>query len=330
MSGRSRLGFVVLLTAAWLACDPPVGDDDSAFADDDDLDMVEIPSGAFHLGAVDHDPNALPEELPRHEVTLSAFWLDLREVTVADFGLAVEAGVVEEPSCRLEYEDQEQYCNWDKEGRGDHPVNGVDWFDAIPTAGTSAIVAISATNEAGLAPFTVSADHRVVNGVDWFDARAYCEWLGKRLPTEAEFEYVLRARRINAVYPWGDEPVPPDGYANIVGEETLDAGTGWDHIPGYRDDYVGSAPVGSFAADPFGLYDVSGNVWEWTEDWFDPAGYPEGQDVDPAGVPDGERKVLRGGGYHCIREELRCSERHNKQPDDRVIFTGFRCAASGL
>jgi len=281
---------VVLLTAAWLACDPPVGDDDSAVADDDDLDMVEIPSGAFHLGAVDHDPNALPEELPRHEVTLSAFWLDLREVTVADFGLAVEAGVVEEPSCRLEYEDQEQYCNWDKEGRGDHPVNGVDWFDA----------------------------------------RAYCEWLGKRLPTEAEFEYVLRARRINAVYPWGDEPVPPDGYANIVGEETLDAGTGWDHIPGYRDDYVGSAPVGSFAADPFGLYDVSGNVWEWTEDWFDPAGYPEGQDVDPAGVPDGERKVLRGGGYHCIREELRCSERHNKQPDDRVIFTGFRCAASGL
>ena len=286
---RRPLGWLPALLPVWiwLGCTPADGDDDSTEGGDDDREMVAIPGGTFHLGAVDHDTNALPEELPRHEVSLSPFLLDLHEVTVEAYGQAVEAGVVDEPSCRLEYEDQDVYCNWGKEDRLDHPVNGVDWFDA----------------------------------------RTYCQWLGKRLPTEAELEYVLRAKRINAVYPWGDEPVPPDGYANLVGEETLEAGTGWEHIPGYQDPFVGSAPVGSFAEDPFGLRDVTGNVWEWTEDWFDEAGYPDGQDVDPAGVAEGERKVLRGGGYHCVREELRCSERHNKRPDDRVIFTGLRCAA---
>ena len=290
MIRRPRVWLPALLAAwVWLGCSPPTGDDDSSAGGADDLGMVEIPGGSFQLGAVDHDPNALSVELPRHEVTLSPFLLDLHEVTVEAYGQAVEAGVVEEPSCRLEYEDQEEFCNWGKEDRMDHPVNGVDWFDA----------------------------------------REYCGWLGKRLPTEAELEYVLRAERTNAVYPWGDELVPPDDYGNLLGEETKDADTGWEYIQGYRDPFVGSAPVGSFAVDAFGLYDVSGNVWEWAEDWVDEAGYPDGQDVDPPGVADGERKILRGGGFHCVREELRCSERHNKQPDDRVVFTGFRCASDG-
>ncbi len=254
---------------------------------DPDQPMVIVPGGVFELGAVDQDTKAQPSEYPRHEVTLSDFRLDRHEVTIAAYREAVDAGVVEPPVCRLEYAWQGEYCNWDKANRDDHPVNGVDWSDAD----------------------------------------AYCAWRGLRLPTEAEFEYVLRARRDGAIYPWGDEDVPPVDYANVVGEETANAGTGWEHIEGYEDGFVGTAPVETFPVDPFGLFDISGNLWEWVSDWYDDGGYEPADDPDPTGPASGDRKVLRGGGFHCVRDELRCSERHNKPPDDRVIYSGFRCAA---
>jgi formylglycine-generating enzyme required for sulfatase activity len=187
-------------------------------------------------------------------VSISDFRLDRHEVTVAAYGQAVDAGVVEAPTCRLEYAWQGEHCNWDKTGRDDHPVNGVDWDDA----------------------------------------NAYCGWRGLRLPTEAEFEYVLRAQRPEAVYPWGDEPLPPPDYANVVGEETETAGTGWEYIPGYEDGFVGSAPVETFIEDPWGLFDISGNLWEWVGDWYDADGYDPAAGEDPAGPASGERKVLRG------------------------------------
>ncbi len=286
-SWRRRAGGALAAGAvALLGCNPTAGDDDDDDTTSGPDGMVDIPGGTFQMGAVAHDTAAQPSEHPLHEVTLSPFRLDLHEVTVAAFRDAVDAGVVGEPSCRLESEEDEIYCNWGVDDRDEHPVNGVDWIDAS----------------------------------------AYCAWLGLRLPTEAEFEYVLRTGRINAVYPWGDDPTPPDGHGNVVGEEVVDAETGWEHIPGYDDPFVGSAPVGSFDPDSFGVHDVSGNIWEWTQDWFDEAGYPAGPAADPTGAEQGERRVLRGGGFHCVLAELRCSERHHKAPDDRTIYSGFRCA----
>lgn len=249
----SRPLWLAAVLLAPLACEGPVGDDDDDTTETGDP-MVAIAGGSFELGAVDHDTKAQPSELPRHEVSISDFRLDRHEVTVAAYGQAVDAGVVEAPTCRLEYAWQGEHCNWDKTGRDDHPVNGVDWDDA----------------------------------------NAYCGWRGLRLPTEAEFEYVLRAQRPEAVYPWGDEPLPPPDYANVVGEETETAGTGWEYIPGYEDGFVGSAPVETFIEDPWGLFDISGNLWEWVGDWYDADGYDPAAGEDPAGPASGERKVLRG------------------------------------
>ncbi len=251
-----------------------------------EVEMVVIPGGTYMMGAVDRDDDARVCERPRHQVTVSDFLLDRTEVTVAAYREAVEAGVVPEASCPTRYPDEEELCNAGRTDRDDHPINGVSWDEA----------------------------------------QAYCAWKGKRLPTEAEFEYALRAGQFDAVYPWGDGRVPPERFGNVVGEETQQAYPRWDHVPGYRDPYVGTSPVGSFEPNSLGLVDMTGNVWEWCQDWYGVQSYPATAETDPQGPPAGEHKILRGGGFHCILAELRSAERHHKPHTDDSFYSGFRCA----
>ena len=249
--------------------------------------LVSIPGGTFPMGAVDRDPDARDWESPRREVTVATFRLDRTEVTVAAYAEAVAAGIVSEPGCTPHDAWGDELCNYRHEDRRDHPVNGVSWIDAD----------------------------------------AYCRWRGARLPTEAEHEYALRAGDDDALYPWGDTPVPPEKVGNYAGESAPRAHAEGPVLTGYDDGFGLTAPVASFPSNALGVHDLSGNIWEWCSDWFDPRYYEGGPTLDPRGPDHGERRVLKGGNFYCIREELRISERHHKRPTDEAVYSGFRCAA---
>lgn len=159
-----------------------------------------------------------------------------------------------------------------------------------------------------------SPEHPVA-WIPWRDAQAYCGWLGGRLPTEAEWEYAARGGRDGLLYPNGDE---------ISGDEANIEKTGG------RDKYEASAPVASFSPNDFGLYDMAGNVIEWTADWFDPeyyATFAEGEiAVDPTG-PSEETggRIVRGGSWRNNAWALRLSLRMSVVPEDPTEYIGFRC-----
>ena len=165
-------------------------------------------------------------------------------------------------------------------------------------------------------------DHPVTH-VSYDDALAYCEWAGRRLPTEAEWEYAARGGRQRARYPWGDELTPDGRYlCNIWQGE-------FPRVNTAEDGYVGTAPVGSYPANGLGLFDVAGNVWEWCSDWFDRT-HPPGPLVDPTGPQAGAVRVIRGGSYLChvsYCNRYRVSARSQADPLSTTGNTGFRVAA---
>jgi formylglycine-generating enzyme required for sulfatase activity len=145
-----------------------------------------------------------------------------------------------------------------------------------------------------------------VVGITWEDARAYAAWLGRRLPTEAEWEYAARSGRPGLKYPWGDEP--DTARANFSS--------------------FGIAPVKSYAPSSLGLYDMAGNVWEWCADWYGSDFYAGSPAADPGGPAVGVHKVLRGGAWYCDPREARVANRYYAVPDARSFHIGFRCARS--
>ena len=146
------------------------------------------------------------------------------------------------------------------------------------------------------------ADHPVVH-VSWHDAVAYCEWAGRQLPTEAQWEYAARGGLEGRRYAWGD------------------------------DGYLGTSPVATYPANGFGLYDMAGNVWDWCADWFSPNTYRMSSLVDPAGPPNGQARVMRGGSYLCHESyynRYRVAARSYNTPDSSSGNCGFRTVSKDV
>lgn len=155
-------------------------------------------------------------------------------------------------------------------------------------------------------------DNYPVIGVNWFDAKAYAEWAGKRLPTEAEWEYASRGGLIDKRFSHGNELTHTN--ANFIGKGGADI---WDH----------PSPVASFKPNNYGLFDVMGNVWEWCEDLYDENYYAVSEPENPKGPESTprERRVIRGGSWMSFKHFLRVALRNYQNPEMKNDHTGFRC-----
>jgi len=147
--------------------------------------------------------------------------------------------------------------------------------------------------------YSPTDDHPMIY-VSWFDAQAYCEWAGKRLPTEKEWEFSARGGLVGKEFPWGDDEAVAREYANFDGVLGRDQ---WDET---------TAPVGSFRPNGYGLHDMAGNVWEWCGDWYS---------------EDKEYRVLRGGSWNCNTYDLRVAHRSGFIPSFTYLNYGFRCVS---
>ncbi len=302
-------------------------------------EMVWITGGKFTMGGVGDD--VPPDELPRHDVRVDGFWMDKTEVTNEQFAAFVGATryvtVAERPLSSKttpgllpEFEGKAASLCFLAPKPGEPLVGDAhQWW--MPVAGANwRHPEGEGSNLAG------REKHPVVH-VCYEDAVAYCKWAGKRLPTEAEWEYAARGGIDSEPFVWGAEMKPGGKWmANIWQGE----------FPAERlaeDGFAGTAPAGSFPANNFGLHDMAGNVWELTEDWYrsdtyahrtknpdraarrNPKGPEDSKDPDEPGV---WKKVTRGGSFMCADNYCRGyrpSARMKTAPDTGLQNTGFRC-----
>jgi len=180
----------------------------------------------------------------------------------------------------------------------------------------------------------LNGEDQPVTGVTWYEAAEYAGWLSKlsgrrfRLPTEAEWEYAARGERDGRNY-WGDDPDAACRNANGADQTAKQQWSDWT-VTECNDGYKVSAPVGRFAANSYGIHDIMGNAWEWTNDWYDAEYYFEGPVKNPPGPAGGKLKIPRGGGWLNASECVRVADRNGFAPDFSILFLGFRLVASDL
>ncbi|MCX5868555.1 MAG: SUMF1/EgtB/PvdO family nonheme iron enzyme [Proteobacteria bacterium] len=232
-------------------------------------ETVCIPQGCFNMGDAFNEGDS--SERPVHNVCISAFELDIYEVTNARYKQCVDAGECIAPQLISSNTRSSYYGN--------------STYDNFPMI-----------------------------YVDWFEAKAYCQWAGLRLPTEAEWEYAARGGLEGKRYPWGDNDPTC----------TLGASNGAQYVPCSPDDTI---EVGSFAANGYGLYDMSGNVLEWVNDWYGEGYYSSSPTNDPQGSGSGTARLFRGGNWidAAYPYSLRVAYRSVNGPGMSDKSLGFRC-----
>lgn len=277
--------------------------------------QVPIPAGTFAMGDAFDEGYAADGETPVHAVRLDAFRMDAAAVTNAQF-----ATFVKDTGHLSGAEEFGVSAVFHLAFSGDrrHVVNevaGTPWWLAVRGASWRA-------PEGPGSDVSRRQNHPVVH-VSWYDARAYAAWTGKRLPTEAEWEYAARGGLDGARFAWGDDLTPRGRWMCNIWQGTFPTVNTED------DGFLTTAPVSSYAPNGFGLSCTAGNVWEWCTDWFASDTYAHAAEHDPRGPDDGERRVMRGGSYLChdsYCHRYRVAARSSNTPESTSGNIGFRCA----
>lgn len=277
------------------------------------VEQIRLPAGTFTMGDSSGDRNAADGEWPLHEVSLRGFDIDATSVTNDDFARFVaHTGYVTEAET-FGFSAVFHLALLAPEADVMGPATGAPWWYGVRGADWAHPGGRNSTVEA-------LGDHPVVH-VSWNDAEAYCSWAGRRLPTEAEWEYAARGGLDGKKYPWGDAEVDDSGWrANIWQGDFPSVNT-------VDDGYLTTAPVRSFEPNGYGLWQPVGNVWEWCSDWFSPRTYTPAAAQDPRGPEHGTSRVLRGGSYLChlsYCNRYRNSARSHNTPDSSMGNAGFR------
>lgn len=265
------------------------------------MKLMLIKGGCYQMGDVFGIGES--DEKPPHNVCVNNFYLGMYEVTVGQYKEFVrETGYItdmERVKGRVSAEFSEDSAKQEK-------IN--DWVNP---------------------GFPQNDKHPVVL-VSWNDAMVYIKWLTKksgigfRLPTEAEWEYAARSGGKMHKYSWGMGR--PSG--NVADKTANKEFPGWSVWMGYDDGYAFTAPAGAFKANSLGIHDMSGNVWEWVQDWYNQDYYKNSQSQNPKGPSTGKLRVLRGGAWMNMPKNLRTTNRYMNKPDICTNFAGFRVAIS--
>ena len=301
--------------------------------------MIFVKGGEFEMGGDNNE--AKQDEFPKHKVIVNSFWMDETEVTNDQFKEFVDAtGYITTAEKAIDWNEIKKIV----------PPGTPKPHDSLLSPASLIFYETEVTNLNDYtqwwrlekktnwrSPFGKNSNiknkgnHPVVH-ISWDDAIAYCKWTGKRLPTEAEFEYASRGGLINNIYSWGNEPV----YEGI-----LKANIWEGKFPSnnkMEDKFYYTAPVKSFQPNGFGFYDLGGNVWEWCSDWYHSDYYNMSSEklaINPKGPknsydpmePYSPKKVMRGGSFLCndsYCSGFRNSMRMKSTPDSSSLHAGFR------
>jgi formylglycine-generating enzyme required for sulfatase activity len=302
--------------------------------------MVWVKSGVFNMGG--DNEQASEDEYPKHKVELNGFWMDATEVTNAQFAAFVKAtGYITTAEQKPDWEELKKQLPPDTPKPDDDVLVASSLvFKAPPSA-------VSLQDYSQWWVWTEGANWKHPDGptstiegkenypvihISWYDAQAYCKWAGKRLPTEAEWEWAARGGLSNQIYPWGNEPINKGkSKANYWQGQFPNQNT-------VEDKFYYSAPAKSFDPNGYGLYDMAGNVWEWCADYYKNDYYaeiqkgaknPTGPDksFDPA-EPLAQKRVIRGGSFLCndsYCSGYRVARRMKSTEDSSMQHVGFRC-----
>jgi formylglycine-generating enzyme required for sulfatase activity len=288
--------------------------------------MVWVPGGSFVMGS----GNAYPEERPPRRASVSGFWIDRHEVTIAQFAAFVAATgyktVAERGLNAKDYPDLPpealvpgSMVFFEPPKNSPMRTNAMEWWRYVPGADWR--------HPTGPNSSIAGKDNHPVVHIGFADAKAYAEWLGHSLPTEAEWEFAARGGLNGKDFAWGDEQTP----------EGVWMANSWQGFFPFEDDtsdgHHGTAPVGCFPANGYGLYDMIGNVWEWATDWYRPGHHFSEGAVDPSGPPNasttagGQIRVIKGGSWLCSANfcaRYRPAARQPQEADLGASHIGFR------
>jgi len=307
--------------------------------------MVWIPGGTYAMGG-DKD-QARQDELPKHTVKVNGFFMDCTEVTNAQFAKFVAAtGYITTAEKDINWEELKKQLPPDTEKPDPETLKAASLV-FVPTQGEVNLQDYSQwwswshganwKHPKGKDSDIEGKENYPVVHISWDDANAYCRWAGKRLPTEAEWEYAARGGLIKNVYSWGNEKVEEgQAHCNIFQGN-------FPYKNEATDGFVGSAPVKSFSPNGYGLYDMAGNVWEWCADKYNNLYYNSFKKVKVALNPKGPlkgydpdeplvaKRVMRGGSFLCNESYCsgyRVSARMKSSADSSMEHLGFRCISN--